>query len=140
MFPMEASQIFASGAVVAEDGAAEEDVIALDVEEESRALELVTTEEVVVEVVALDEVTNVLVILEVDIEEELVTNEEVVVCDGLDKIVLEETIGKEESTLDVIFSGEQLASNVIKRMGMMLFIWINIFLPSLQSRASNRHR
>ena len=119
---------------------AEEDGVALDVEEESGALELVTTEEVGVEVVALDEVTNVLVILEVDIEEELVTNEEVVVCDGLDKIVLEETIGKEESTLDVIFSGEQLASNVIKRMGMMRFIWINIFLPSLQSRASNRHR
>ncbi len=134
MFPMAASQILASGVVAEEDG------VALDVEEESRALELVTTEEVGVEVVALDEVTNVLVILEVDIEEELVTNEEVVVCDGLDKIVLEETIGKEESTLDVIFSGEQLASNVIKRMGMMRFIWINIFLPSLQSRAPNRHR
>ena len=131
---MAASQILASGVVAEEDG------VALDVEEESMALELVTTEEVVVEVVALDEVTNVLVILEVDIEEELVTNEEVVVCDGLDKVVLEETIGKEESTLDVIFSGEQLANNVIKRMGMMLFIWINIFLPSLQSRASNRHR
>jgi hypothetical protein len=72
---------------------------------------------VVVEVLALDEVTNVLVILEVDIEEELVTTEEVAVevlaleevtnvlvilevdieevvgCDGLDKDALEETIG-----------------------------------------------
>jgi hypothetical protein len=124
---MAASQILASGVVAEEDG------VALDVEEESRALELVTTEEVGVEVLALDEVTNVLVTLEVDIEE-------VVVCDGLDKIVLEETIGKEESTLDVIFSGEQLASNVNKITGMMCFIWINIFLPSLQSRASNRHR
>jgi len=86
MFPMEASQIFASGAVVAEDGAAEEEVIAIDVEEETTALELVTTEEVAVEVLALEEVTNVLVILEVDIEE-------VVGCDGLDKDAIEETIG-----------------------------------------------
>jgi hypothetical protein len=133
MFPMEASQILASGVVAEEDG------VALDVEEETRALELVTTEVVVVEVLALDEVTNVLVTLEVVIEEELETNEEVVVCDGLDNDALEETIGREESTLDVIFSGEQLASNVSKRTGIMRFIWINIFLPWLQSRASNRH-
>jgi hypothetical protein len=60
---MEASQIFASGVVAeeevtdeegivevdvtAEDVVAEEDGVALDVEEETRALELVTTEEVV---------------------------------------------------------------------------------------------
>ena len=133
MFPMAASQILASGVVAEEDG------VALDVEEETRALELVTTEVVVVEVLALDEVTNVHVTLEVVIEEELETNEEVVVCDGLDNDALEETIGREESTLDVIFSGEQLASNVNKRTGIMRFIWINISLPSLQSRASNRH-
>ena len=96
MFPMAVSQTFASGAVAAEDGAAEEDVIALDVEEETTALELVTTEEVVVEVLALDEVINVLV------------------------------------TLDVIFSGEQLASNVNKKKGMIFFILINTFLPWLQ--------
>ena len=130
---MAASQILASGVVAEEDG------VALDVEEETRALELVTTEVVVVEVLALDEVTNVLVTLEVVIEEELETKEEVVVCDGLDNDALEETIAREESTLDVIFSGEQLASNVNKRTGIMRFIWINISLPSLQSRASNRH-
>jgi hypothetical protein len=93
MFPMAAIQIFASGAVAAEDVVAEEDEVALDVEEETTALELVTTEEVGVEVVTLDEVTNVLVTLEDVIEEELVTNEEVVVCAGLDNVVLEETIG-----------------------------------------------
>ena len=87
---MTASQIFASGVL------AEEDEVALDVEEETTALELVTTEEVVVEVLALDEVINVLV------------------------------------TLDVIFSGEQLASNVNKRKGMMFFILMNILTPSLQ--------
>jgi hypothetical protein len=150
---MAAIQIFASGAVAAEeevtdeegiveveDVVAEKDGVALDVEEEMTALELVTTEEVGVEVLALDEVINVLVTLEVVIKEELVTNEEVVVCDGLDKVVLEETIGREESTLDVIFSGEQLASNVNKITGMMCFIWINIFLPSLQSRALCHHK
>ena len=76
---MAAIQIFASGAVAAEeevtdeegivevdvtaeDVVAEEDGVALDVEEETRALELVTTEEVVG-------------------------------CDGLDNDALEETIG-----------------------------------------------
>jgi hypothetical protein len=87
---MAASQIFASGVLAEEDG------VALDVEEETTALELVTTEEVVVEVLALDEVINVLV------------------------------------TLDVIFSGEQLASNVNKRKGMMFFILMNILKPWLQ--------
>jgi hypothetical protein len=52
---MAASQILASGVLGEEDG------VALDVEEETTALELVTTEEVVVEVLALDEVINVLV-------------------------------------------------------------------------------
>jgi hypothetical protein len=87
---MAASQIFASGVLAEEDG------VALDVEEETTALELVTTEEVVVEVLALDEVINVLV------------------------------------TLDVTFSGEQLASNVNKRKGMMFFILMNILKTSLQ--------
>ena len=59
MFPMAASQIFASGVLAEEDG------VALDVEEETTALELVTTEEVVVEVLALDEVIIVLVTLDV---------------------------------------------------------------------------
>lgn len=158
MFPMEANQILASGAVAAEDEVAdeegivevdvtamddvaeedvavEEDVTALDIEEETTALELVTSEEVVVEVPTLDEVTDVLVTLEVVIEEEFVITEDVLVSEGPAIDALEEVGGREESTLDVIFSGEQLASNVNKRIGMTLFIWISIFQPSLRLRA-----
>lgn len=178
MFPIEANQILASGAVAAEDEVAdeegivevdvtavddvaeedvavEEDVTALDIEEETTALELVTSEEVVVEVPTLDEVTDVLVksaevvvevptldevtdvlvTLEVVIEEEFVITEDVLVSEGPAMDALEEVGGREESTLDVIFSGEQLASNVNKRIGMTLFIWISIFQPSLRLRA-----